>query len=1003
METRYKIFTLSARSLIACAEETAAGVFRYSLNKDATQRVIKHGAPLLQNDCAMFYQIMKALHPEDGFRVPRNTIIPDLSDQIVYIDFNGIFDRRAGQKYLDRQKRAEVMFRPEGITLDLGSGPASYVAFERSGSMSRNATLSFIRAELYEPVRRRIMLDLRVGQCQLSKLYAYNGLMLSGGTRIDGVGITKAHRVIVVDNPGYTAFNTKVITVEGETVSDGEKRYRRTEGKRNIAVTRFDGEGLISKKYAARIDKEYCGDAIHTSFQIRMPFVKGMLHAVDFQDFLKSAGCTFIRDIYGTEHPIGEVDIILTKSMFKGYGWLKENGKTWADYLAAFDRYDHALYITNVSKEKPEAYTELNYQFLTTLSMTAEEFRPVNLPEGWDHSPDDDTRHWITKATEQRYYDLIADENYRIEHFASQRSPLGRCVKVNPLFARETICTKQINDMADKLLKNYALGRLLIAGDNRFLSGDLLEMLTLLIDPKAMKKRNRKTLTFFAIAEAPNYIKNSFYSPGAVYEQGEVCTLLRNPHISRNEEIQLSAYSKEEQMRKHYLGHLTDVVMVDAEMLAAERLGGADYDGDMIKTIADPLLNACVARNYENGRLDNTFNIPLLYIPAEEPVLRDADNWHDRFATVRDTFSNRIGQLCNTAFDCSVIAYNENLTAEEKKKYREETELLAILTGLEIDAAKSGVRPYLDDYFRTAPQKSAFLRYKTATSPERRAAWYELTPRQKKEKYIQQTDWNAVTSNVEKLPYYAYLLEKHTPKLKPVPAEERELFSFARKTDWVQTLAPEKLSEVKNLIAEYERCLSRIRACRAPIRHRKRQSDIERILYSRGQEQQYDSDMLYARFSALPPEQISFLRREIAHQRWHLMKPDERMSFLQANLPDMEAVFSLLTDFRFGGYRVLGDLICDIDDENNAAERKQLFRETDSPAFTAMMRAYEAYASGGDYKSAVAEVCRGLLKTFVRERYMVRYLVAAGKRDLLWELVPDLVPADVWKGDRHAE
>lgn len=212
-----------------------------------------------------------------------------------------------------------------------------------------------------------------------------------------------------------------------------------------------------------------------------------------------------------------------------------------------------------------------------------------------------------------------------------------------------------------------------------------------------------------------------------------------------------------------------------------------------------------------------------------------------------------------------------------------------------------------------------------------------------------------------------------------------------------------KLSAVKNLIAEYQRCLSRIRACRAPIRHRKRQSDIERILYSRGQEEQYDSDVLYGRFSALPPEQISFLHREIVRQEWHLMKPDERVSFLQANLPDMEAVFSLLTDFRFGGYRVLGDLICDIDDENNAAERKQLLREKDSFAFTEMMRAYEEYASGGDYKSAVAEVCRRLMKEIVRERYMVRYLVAIGRRNLLWELVPDLVPADVWKGDRHAE
>ena len=31
---------------------------------------------------------------------------------------------------------------------------------------------------------------------------------------------------------------------------------------------------------------------------------------------------------------------------------------------------------------------ELNYQFLSTLSIQPEEFRPADLPEGWDHSPE---------------------------------------------------------------------------------------------------------------------------------------------------------------------------------------------------------------------------------------------------------------------------------------------------------------------------------------------------------------------------------------------------------------------------------------------------------------------------------------------------------------------------------------------------------------------------------------------------------------------------------------
>ena len=64
--------------------------------------------------------------------------------------------------------------------------------------MSRDSRLSFIRADYNEPVRRRVMLDMNIERCQLTKLYAYNGLMLSSGVRIDGINIHKPSRVIVV-------------------------------------------------------------------------------------------------------------------------------------------------------------------------------------------------------------------------------------------------------------------------------------------------------------------------------------------------------------------------------------------------------------------------------------------------------------------------------------------------------------------------------------------------------------------------------------------------------------------------------------------------------------------------------------------------------------------------------------------------------------------------------------------------------------------------------------
>ena len=846
------------------------------------------------------------------------------------------------------------------------------------------------------------MLNMTVGRCQLSKLYAYNGLMLSSGTRIDGLALAKPHRVVVVKNPSFRKA-ARVITVEGVSESEGVKKYRRVEenGTREIESKRFDGEGLISKELAAQIDKLYCGKHIHHSFQVRMPYVKGMLHEVDYKDLMISAGGKTVTDIWGEKHPIEETEIILTESMFKGLGWLKENGMDWADYWNAFERYDHALYITGVSKPRPERFTELNFQFLTTLSMTAEEFRPADLPLGWDHSPAEDTREWITKATEQRYYDLCCDEDYRLHVFDEDRVAAA-VLKKNPLFLYEPKFTKQLSAMAERTLKDYGVGHLLVEGDVRYLSGDLLELIALAMDrPEHL---TQKQFPYFNALMAQKFQSEHFYAPKALYEDHGACIVLRNPHIARNEEIRLKTYktkANRDNMRNYYLGHLSDVLMIDIQMLAAERLGGADYDGDMVKTIADLLVRRCVERNYEYG-FDNMNNIPLLLIPSEEPVIRDAENWHDRFLTVRDTFSSRVGQICNAAFDRSVIAYDENSDAEERERCRQETETLAILVGLEIDSAKSGVKPDLDEYLkRGAIKRSKFLKFKTLLDDDSDNAWYEKTPKQKKKTLLDETDWSSVTSNVERLPYYAAMLEKHTPKIRRKPAKDRELFTFAAEAGWEKKLDPVVLSAVRALLADYETCLVRTQLSRTPIRTRKKEQDISRILYCRGQELEWDVDELYATFSELDGERVTRIRRVLREKNWHLMDRDARFAFLEDTLPEMTEYYDLFTDFRAGGFRVLGDLICDADDENTETQRRQLYRESDSKAFVTMMRAYENRRPDQEYNEAIAEACRELLCRIAKPKQALRYVVAAKKRNLLWDLLPEQIAGAALRRTDH--
>lgn len=1013
---KYRIYELSARAVMSYGVE-AEGIFKFNLDAGAVERCLVSSAAHEQDSNALFFQILTQIHGRRFRETVTEEVSEELSDIIFYMNFQRVFDTRGlRQREVTRQRKAECMFRPEGITLDFGHGPHRYLAFERSGNMSRESRLSFIREDFYEPIRKRMMMDLDIKACQLSKLYAYNGLMLSSGKRIEGIGIERKHRVIVVDNPKLKAERTPVITVSDDGTNSSPRKFYRDETIKDISVTCFDGEGLISKAFAEKLDTAHCGQHIHASFQIRMPYVKGMLHAVDFKDFFKRCGTRSIRDAWGVWHNVEDVDIILTISQFKAFGWFRDCGSDWNDYWKAFKKYNHALYITNVSKEQPERLTQLNYQFLSTVSIRPEEFRPVDLPDGWDHSPAEDERNWLTKETERLYYDLRANEAAQRAFFLeglddpgipkrSQEYRMAAVLKKNPLFLNEPVYAKQLEAKAEQLLKDYAVGRLMVPGDIRYLSGDLMAFLRHLMEQSSPPVMFDETFRQQVLKE--RFADNSFYAPGAAYVHEENCTLLRNPHIARNEEIQLSVHP-EDALRDRYFGHLTDVVMVDAGMLAAERLGGADYDGDLVRTISDPILNTCVRRNYEYdtfGQLTNNVNIPLLMIPSLASKVQNPNDWQARFETVKNTFSSRIGQICNAALDRSVLAYDEKRSPDERKRYRHETEILAILSGLEIDAAKTGVRPDLSDYLGRKVQRSPFLNYKTLTeAAEERREWYEETHRQKITRFFKDTDWEKADSPVERLPYLAHQLKKKAEKLKPKPAPDELLFTFAVE-GWKDQLNRRTLDRVKGLIDDYEACLRRIRSCRAPLKDNRRKSDVERILFRRGQEDEYDTDELYALFQTVVPEHLSRFRTAIREEQWHLMKEDRREAFLLRWLPgaEFEEWYDLLMDFRHYGFRVLADVVTDVDDANAGDDRKQLHREGDSQAFAAMMEAYIAHPRAKNYRDAVSKECRNQLNGIVRPSLAVRYLVALSRRDLLWELIPDRILENVKEVAADAE
>lgn len=1001
MSLYFRIYTLSAIACMQSATLGANGVYKISLSEEAVQKCIACGAPTLQEECPLFDQIMDELRP-DGYM--RLGVIEDLKEVLVFMDFSRIFDRSYRQKkYLDRQQKAKDMFRPEGILLDLGIGPERYIAFERSASMSRNAHISFIRADLYERIKRRITLGMDIGICQLSKLYAYNGLMLTSGKRVDA-NIFDPRRIVVVKNPRVLTDYMPVITVEDDGSENSVRTYHRVSEPQRIEIQHFDGEGLISREYANTVDRLYCGEHIHSSFQIRMPYIKGVVHEVDFKAMFHELGASYVTDYWGEQHPIDEVDLILTESMFKGLGWMTNAGLTFAAYLERCKAYRHALYISGFGQPDTVPFIQMNYQFLNTAAIDGEQFRPSDLPDGWDHSPNDDQRHWITKTTEIEYYRNLADEQFRIDCYTKADYPMGsrgdaiaKLLQKNPLFIREKALYTHFEEKAETILSSYARGELYAAGDNRYLSDDLLLLIRYLVRGQA------HDVTMVELAQE-TLKEGEFYAPGYTYYRNEMFTLLRNPHIARNEETVAVFPEEIGYYRNKYFSHLHYVAMVNAESLIPERLGGADYDGDMIKTIADPLLNDCVAKTYTGGVHYDTADtiLPVLKIPAANPILRDANDWEARFETVRSTFDSRIGQICNAAFNRSVVAYDESLSEEKRQKRMEEVETLEILVGLEIDSAKTGIKPDLSEYLtKNRMERSPFLQYKDIVSSKELPNWYEPTQKEQLDEYFASINWKIVTSNVERLPYLAKRLAENTPRLKPKPAKDEELFAFCRKKDWKKRIDPDALSFMRSVITDYESVQRRIRLIRVRRKDFRRRSDIERILYRRGQEDSYTADELYGVFQRYSAKEIAHYRDKLEAVNWHLMPEAERELFLMPVIPyEYHAAYmDLFTDFREGGYRLLIDVLSDYDDFYRAEARKEnaYSRENDSELVQRILSKYRREPQTNYRRFAARETSKYLAETIDGD-LAVQCAVALRKRDFVLEVLLEHLLPNVVRG-----
>ena len=671
-------------------------------------------------DNALFFQLRKILTADLKLEIDENF----MRSSIIFVDFKDIFSNKfeevwssvewsvntpAKDNLLKKEAlpyRMQLLFK-DGLFLSFdGKNFKRFVPFDKSSSMSRSCQITFIDLQIKDALDKRLMLDMDFSKIplELSKFYAYRGLYLSAGYRIETLpkkNFSLNEETVIVIPDYETILKNKVIF----SASKQNKLWEYETKEENLEVNLFDGEGLISPDFAEYISnflKDYYDfhKSSH-SFQVRMPFTKGVVHEVDFNkflsDYLPAKTERYIKDFFGVIRDLSKAKIILTKSMFKCSKWMKELWEKDSNFFESdpmkfffekFAMYDHALYVTNTeARLSNPGRVRFNYQFLSTLALSVEDFNSLIADQRTviDYFAEKFTSNFSESSFSEDFTNEIDDESDPEDIILRSSAERTTCLKAlakNPAFLQDPKVKSISKDIQKNYECNLGLGRLEVEGEQRFLSCDLLALLIKILEN--VQNFHLDEVTKKSLKKACLY-QDRFFMPNnkLLIKPDKNYVFLRNPHLSRNEQVLLRSYVNRSSLHDKYFSHLKGVVMVSAYSTAALALGGADFDGDLVKIIPDKRIVQAVKKD----NLD--FALPPIKIPSVKPMKSNlGDNVSPQ--VIVDTFSSKVGLISNWAVTLSKKEYFSDTIDE---KYKNVCAKCTIVVGLEIDAAKSGNHP----------------------------------------------------------------------------------------------------------------------------------------------------------------------------------------------------------------------------------------------------------------------------------------------------------------------
>ena len=430
----------------------------------------------------------------------------------------------------------------------------------------KNNSIIFVNSILIEELNKRLQSVDIVNKIVPAKYEAYKALTLSSSFPIpDPNGI-------LVISDAMTKYIDNVINID-----DSSDNIEPTvEIKENVELENnaTDGFNLCTIEYMERVCESLGIDYISGGVCLRNKWLKGMMYPFPIKEFVEeyNNGNYIVKDIWGNEKNLNEVELVLTESSLKFWS-------AYNDIESYIKNYKESGYTFAVTKISPNVLEnkELNYQYLQSYDFEEEDIVKLCQP----------TIDNLKNSMGNDYNSVVKFLGINeMTEYGTWQKALG----LNEYMLKDPYIIDNIHKLIKKKINNAKIGKLLCHANFQIFSNDPFVFMEKVcgLELKGLLKRDECYSSYWVEKDIDEIL--AFRSPMSVHNN------IRKLKVIKNEDV------------KKWYRYMPNIFIVNSFDSFCKAENGEDSDGDSnFTTDNEVLLNnfkslnaiLCVQRNAE--------------------------------------------------------------------------------------------------------------------------------------------------------------------------------------------------------------------------------------------------------------------------------------------------------------------------------------------------------------------------------------------------------------------